>query len=204
MRFCVFMLALLGKLGWSFISPVLPFYLVLAKKSSGLHDRGCKSFYNTENNLLSMKTASMKLRVALALIVAICVTIPAPRLHAGNDQYAVVRILVLKRYNGKPLRNAAVVLHEVKKNGKQSNAGLELKTDSEGRTFYEGVPYGKLRIQVIAPGFRTFGKDYDISEPEHEVVIKMQRPTEQYSIYDDQDAQTQPEQDQPKKDKKQN
>ena len=53
--------------------------------------------------------------------------------------------------NGKPVRNAAVVLHPVGGNGKQSKGGFELKTDSEGKTEYSGVPYGKLRIQVIAP-----------------------------------------------------
>jgi hypothetical protein len=125
-----------------------------------------------------------KPRIALALSFCFLLALLAPKLYAGDDEYATIRIVVLKRYNGKPLRNAAVVLHEVKKDGKQSRAGLELKTDSQGRASYEGVPYGKLRIQVIAPGFRTYGEDYDITQPEHEIVIKMQRPTEQYSIYD--------------------
>lgn len=125
-----------------------------------------------------------KQKITVALAFCFVVALLAPKLCAGDDAYATIRIVVLKRYNGKPLRNAAVVLHEVKKDGKQSRAGMELKTDSEGRASYEGVPYGKLRIQVIAPGFRTYGEDYDIVQPEHDIVIKMQRPTEQYSIYD--------------------
>jgi len=40
-----------------------------------------------------------------------------------------------------------------------------------------------LRIQVIAPGFRTYGQDYEVSQPNLEITIKMQKPTDQFSIY---------------------
>jgi len=144
------------------------------------------------------RTMINKQRIIVVLAFCFVVALLTPKLYADDDQYATIRIVVLKRYNGKPLRNAAVVLHEVKKDGKQSRAGMELKTDSEGRASYEGVPYGKLRIQVIAPGFRTYGEDYDIVQPEHDIVIKMQRPTEQYSIYD-KDKKDSQEQEKPNK-----
>ena len=60
---------------------------------------------------------------------------------------------------------------------------MELKTDSEGKTNMDGVPFGKLRVQVIAPGFRTYGEDVEINQPEQEITIKLQRPQDQYSIY---------------------
>ena len=87
--------------------------------------------------------------------------------------------------NGKPLRNASVVMHPVGKSGKQSRGGLELKCDAEGKASFDGVPYGKLRIQVLAPGFQTYGEDFDIDKPVEEITVKMKRPTEQYSIYKD-------------------
>jgi hypothetical protein len=90
---------------------------------------------------------------------------------------------VLKGYNGNPVRNASVILHQVDARGRQKQGGLELKTDGEGRAFYEGIPYGKVRIQVIAHGFQTYGEDHDINQPEQEFVIKLKRPQEQYSIY---------------------
>ena len=50
--------------------------------------------------------------------------------------------------------------------GKQARGGLELKSDANGKASFDGVPYGKLRIQVLAPGFQTFGEDYDVDKPE--------------------------------------
>ncbi len=107
-------------------------------------------------------------------------------LAAAGDkpqQSANLRFVVLKAYNGKPVRNASVVLHQVNARGRQGQGGLQLKTDSEGRAFYDGIPYGKLRIQVIAHGFQTYGEDHDINQSEQEFVIKLKRPQEQYSIY---------------------
>ena len=97
-------------------------------------------------------------------------------------QQSDVKFQVLKADNGKPVRNAAVILHPVTKEGYQSRKGVELKTDSEGNAGI-GVPYGKVRIQVIAPGFQTYGEDVDLKEPEKTIVIKLSRPKDQYSIY---------------------
>ena len=94
-----------------------------------------------------------------------------------------LQFLVLKDYNGKPVRNAAVVLHPIRK-GKQTKGGLELKTDNDGRTNIDGIPYGPLRVQVLAPGFQTFGQDYKIDKPELEITVKLKRPGEQYSAGD--------------------
>lgn len=93
-----------------------------------------------------------------------------------------VKFQVLKADNGKPVRNAAVILHPVGSDGNQSRRGSELKTSAEGTTEI-AVPYGKVRVQVIAPGFQTYGEDYVFNEPEKTIVIKLNRPGEQYSIY---------------------
>jgi hypothetical protein len=96
-----------------------------------------------------------------------------------------LRFVVVRDYNGKPVRNAAVVLHPVSRKGKQARGGMELKTDSEGRTNIDGIPYGPLRVQVLAPGFQTFGEDYEINKPELEITVKLKRPAGQYSSYGD-------------------
>ena len=95
-----------------------------------------------------------------------------------------LRFVVVRDYNGKPVRNAAVVLHPVNRKGKQERGGLELKTDGEGRTNIDGIPYGPLRVQVLAQGFQTFGEDYKIDKAEMEITVKLKRPGGQYSIYE--------------------
>jgi hypothetical protein len=97
---------------------------------------------------------------------------------------AALRFVVVKETNGKPVKNAAVVLHPVNRKGKQERGGMELKTDQDGKTGFDGIPYGPLRVQVLAQGFQTFGEDYDIKKPEMEITIKLKRPAGQYSVYD--------------------
>ena len=112
---------------------------------------------------------------------------------ASAEQLSVLSFVVLKDHNGKPVRNASVIMHPVKGNGKQAKTGLELKTDAEGKTFFDGVPYGKLRVQVIAQGYQTFGDDYSVDKTEMEIVVRMKRPGEQYSIYKDHPADKKPD-----------
>jgi hypothetical protein len=94
--------------------------------------------------------------------------------------------VILRDNNGKPVRNASVVLHSVNRHGKQAKGGLELKADADGKCSYDGVPYGMVRVQVLAPGFQTYGQDYDVDKPTIALTIKLKRPEEQYSIYGDQ------------------
>ncbi len=101
----------------------------------------------------------------------------------AEDKYARLEFVVVHSYNGKPVRNASVVLHPVNKAGKQSKSGMELKTDPDGKASLDSVPYGKLRIQAIAPGLQTYGDDVEINQPEQQITIKMNKPQAQYSIY---------------------
>src|SRR6266481_5374611 len=101
-----------------------------------------------------------------------------------DEQYAAVAFVVLRDYNGKPVKNASVIMHPVGKKGKQKNSGLQLKTNTDGKTSFDGVPYGPLRIQVLAQGFQTFGEDYEVNKPEMVITIKLKRPQGQYSIYE--------------------
>ena len=42
----------------------------------------------------------------------------------AQDELALLNFVVIRDYNGKPIRNASVVMHPVEKNGKQSRGGL--------------------------------------------------------------------------------
>jgi len=115
-----------------------------------------------------------------------------------------LNFLVVKDTNGKPVRNAAVIMHPVTAQGKQERGGMELKTDAEGKADFDGIPYGKLRVQVLAQGFQTYGDDFDIAKPKIELTIKLKRPQGQYSVYDDHSKDSNPpaKQDAPPPDQK--
>jgi hypothetical protein len=136
-------------------------------------------------------------RIAVALVVLIALF---PTFVLAGEKSSDLKFLVIRDYNGKPVRNASVILHPVEE-GKQDKGGYQLKTDLEGRTSFEGVPYGTLRIQVLAQGFQTYGDDYDVNQPTMEITIKLKRPGGQYSVYDDKNQQP-PAQDPNKQDQK--
>jgi hypothetical protein len=113
-----------------------------------------------------------------------------------------LNFLVLKDDNGKPVRNAAVIMHPVDPKGKQEKGGMELKTDADGKTDFNGIPYGMLRVQVLAHGFQTYGEDFDINQPKMAFTIKLKRPQGQYSIYQDHPADSSAKPNPPDQDKK--
>ncbi|MGH9554312.1 MAG: carboxypeptidase-like regulatory domain-containing protein [Terriglobales bacterium] len=134
-----------------------------------------------------MKHALFTMAVGLLLLAAPGAAQTKPK------QYSDLKIRVVKKHNGKPIRNASVVLHLVNAKGQQEKGGYQLKTASDGTTSFDSAPYGKLRVQVIATGFQTFGEDFEISQPTHELLIQMNRPKEQYSIYEKKAEEKKPE-----------
>jgi hypothetical protein len=133
------------------------------------------------------------MRCRSLLVFLTLVSLALPSLGKKREEpLATVNFVVLRDENEKPVRNAAVVIHPVDEEGKQVRGGLELKTDPEGKAGYEGVPYGKMRIQVLAPGFQTYGGDYVINQENMDITIKLKRPTKQYSIYEEHPEQKQP------------
>jgi hypothetical protein len=127
------------------------------------------------------------IRICVIPLLALVIALPAVA-RKKHEPLATVNFVVLRDENEKPIRNAAVVMHPVNDDGKQERGGIELKTDPEGKANYDGVPYGKIRVQVLAPGFQTYGNDYDISQPSLDLTIKMKRPGKQYSIYEEHPA----------------
>lgn len=128
----------------------------------------------------------MKSRCAMlaAVVMMLTLAVTAKDKKGTPETLANLKFTVVKDDNGKPVRNASIILHPVGKDGKQSRGGYQLKTDNEGLIEDEGVPYGKLRIQVIAPGFQTFGQDYEVNQPSMDIDIRLKRPAGQFTIYD--------------------
>jgi len=62
--------------------------------------------------------------------------------------------LVLKDDTGKPVRQCGGCVASGGTAWQQAKGGFELKTDNEGKSHFDGIPYGTLRVQVIAPGSR--------------------------------------------------
>lgn len=95
-----------------------------------------------------------------------------------------IEVTVLKKFNGKPIMNAAVVFDATLDGKDQGN--LEVKTDPDGKAAIDVIPTGStVRVQVIATGFATFADNYVVDGPTRQIEISMLRPQEQLSSYQD-------------------
>ncbi len=125
----------------------------------------------------------------LVLSIALLASSPAFGQYRGRKYKAPpatsrIEVLVTKKFNGKPIPNAAVVFNPTKDGKDLGN--LEVKTDPEGKAVVDIIPTGStVRVQVIASGYSTFGQDFLIDEPTKEIAISMVRPQEQISAYED-------------------
>jgi len=129
----------------------------------------------------------MSRNFSMAMAVAIVLGLGMVGLARAQDDEGPtsnLRFVVVRDSDGKPVRNAEVVLHPVKRKGKQAQGEMDLETDAEGKTNVDGIPYGSLRVQVLAPHFQTFGEDYEINKPEMEITVKLKHPGGQYSVYE--------------------
>lgn len=67
---------------------------------------------------------------------------------------------------------------------KDKKRAWHAKTNGQGLARFPGIPPGKVLIQVVAEGWKTFGKYYDLGkEPEQKrevVEIKLERPRRWY------------------------
>lgn len=130
----------------------------------------------------------------LVFAPAFALSLLAVSAHAQKEEHgrkwkplpetAHIVVTVEKGFNGKPLENAAVVFHAVREGHNDGN--LEIKTDPDGRAVMDLVEVGShVTIQVIASGFATSATEMDVDSPNKELLIKLQRPRAQVSMYED-------------------
>ncbi len=126
------------------------------------------------------------------LLIVFGIGCPAIVIAAGHGQSdskkdeasATTKIKIeVSDANGKPVGQASVYVRFNESGGvfhKDKLAELDLKTNDDGSTKVPPIPQGKIMIQVIAKGWRTYGRWYDIEQPEQTVRIKLQAPPHWY------------------------
>lgn len=83
------------------------------------------------------------------------------------------------KYN-KPVDNASVYVRFPEKPGSSKLEELDLKTDENGNVRVPPIPRGKVMIQVVATAWKTFGKWYDMEQPDETVKIQLEDPPHWY------------------------
>jgi Carboxypeptidase regulatory-like domain len=96
--------------------------------------------------------------------------------------------IVVKSQSGKPIDRASVVIRFIEgrsivKLGKSIRTTYEMRTNQEGEVKMPEIPQGKIRIQVIAKGYQTYGEIHEVNEPEKTLELKLNPPQQQYSSH---------------------
>jgi hypothetical protein len=123
------------------------------------------------------------LRLATALIFACALAVPA----LADPPMTKLRVEV-KNLSDRPVERASVVVRfiegrSVVKLGKKITTNWELRTNQEGIANIPSMPQGKIRVQVIAKGYQTFGQVFEVNEDEKTIEVKLNPPQAQYSSH---------------------
>jgi hypothetical protein len=80
------------------------------------------------------------------------------------------------------VENASVYLKyvEEKKLAKDKKYALNVKTNREGMAHIPDPPLGKVLIQIVADGWKTYGKYYELEDPGTVIKIHLDRPPKWY------------------------
>ena len=119
------------------------------------------------------------------LLLAGLLCLAASALHAGDMTKLTV---LVKTQGGHPIDRASVVVRFVEgrsyiKLGKKIRTSFELRTNQEGEARIPEIPQGKIRVQVIAKGYQTFGQIFDVDDDEKTIEVKLNPPQQQYSAH---------------------
>ena len=130
-----------------------------------------------------MRTFQRKKFVAcLALVFVAGLVTGVRRLPAAADGKSPARvrleILLTAKADGKPIKNASVYVKFTEKRRLRRDKKREwnLKTNPDGRAVLKLIPAGTVLIQIVAPGWRTYGRFHELKGEKVSLEIELERP----------------------------
>jgi 5-hydroxyisourate hydrolase-like protein (transthyretin family) len=100
---------------------------------------------------------------------------------------AKVTIHVAAATSGKPVERASVVVRLEKGRSparlyKKMVTNWETRTNQEGDVTLPAIPQGRIRVQVIAAGFQTYGDFSEVDSEAKTIDVKLNPPQPQYTV----------------------
>jgi hypothetical protein len=100
----------------------------------------------------------------------------------SSDQ-GTTKLRIVVTGNDKPVSNASVYVKYNEPGGlfhHEKLAEMNFKTNLDGSVKVPEIPRGKILIQVIAKGWHTYGKWYEIETESETIQIKLEPPPRWY------------------------
>lgn len=108
---------------------------------------------------------------------------PAPKTQVqAPDARSRLTIVVTGGDNNVPVENASVYLKyiEERKLLKDKKLELNVKTNREGIAHVPDAKPGRALIQIVADGWKTYGRWFDITDPKQIIKVHLERPPKWY------------------------
>ena len=102
--------------------------------------------------------------------------------NSSESRTTRIRIQVNTK-DGKPVGNASVYVRYYASGGflrHDKLAELDLKTNQDGSVKVPELPQGKIMIQVIAKGWHTYGRWFNVEKDEETITIHLKPPPHWY------------------------
>jgi hypothetical protein len=134
-----------------------------------------------------MRISRLVAATALGLALFVPMTIRAqdqtpPANKTQLDQMARITIEVSGGEKSTPIENASVYIKYVEERKIKSNKTVELnvKTNRDGTAHVPDAPIGRALVQVVADGWKTYGRWYDVTDAKQTIKIHLDRPPKWY------------------------
>jgi len=100
----------------------------------------------------------------------------------ADSKVAHLTIVVTGGEDKRPVENASVYVRyaQERKLYKDKKIEMNLKTNMTGVVHVPEIPHGKIMIQIIAEGWKTYGEYFDLNQPEQTINISLVRPPKWY------------------------
>jgi hypothetical protein len=95
---------------------------------------------------------------------------------------SILHIEITAGEKDQPVDNASVYVRfpEARILGREKLVEMNVKTNREGMVKVPNVPRGRALIQVIAAGWKTFGRWFELDKEEQTIKIKLEKPPRWY------------------------
>jgi len=108
---------------------------------------------------------------------------PAPKATAPKpDPQSRITIEVTGGEKETPVENASVYFKYVEEHKIKKNKTMELnvKTNRDGVAHVPDAPLGRVLVQVLAEGWKSYGRWLDLTDPKQTIKIHLERPPKWY------------------------
>ena len=99
-----------------------------------------------------------------------------------SDTQTRITIEVTGGEKDAPVENASVYVKFIEEHAIKKDKKLEMnvKTSRDGIAHVPNAPMGRILVQVVAEGWKTYGRWLDLTDPKQTIKVHLERPPKWY------------------------